>query len=60
MAFYIADHVYGNVRQLEGAINKLTAYCLLFNKPLTETTVRDTLKELFRAPSKQKFLSKVF
>ena len=54
IAFYIADHVYGNVRQLEGAINKLTAYCLLFNKPLTETTVRDTLKELFRAPSKQK------
>lgn len=54
MAFYIADHIYGNVRQLEGAINKLTAYCRLFGKSLTETTVRETLKELFRSPTKQK------
>lgn len=54
IAFYIADHIYGNVRQLEGAINKLTAYCRLFGKTLTETIVRDTLKELFRSPSKQK------
>ncbi|WP_375793272.1 chromosomal replication initiator protein DnaA [Chlamydia sp. 12-01] len=54
IAFYIADHIYGNVRQLEGAINKLTAYCRLFGKTLTENIVRDTLKELFRSPSKQK------
>ncbi|WP_247107644.1 chromosomal replication initiator protein DnaA [Chlamydia psittaci] len=54
IAFYIADHIYGNVRQLEGAINKLTAYCRLFGKTLTESIVRDTLKELFRSPSKQK------
>ncbi|WP_348663924.1 chromosomal replication initiator protein DnaA [Chlamydia vaughanii] len=54
IAFYIADHIYGNVRQLEGAINKLTAYCRLFGKTLTETIVRDTLKELFRSPAKQK------
>ncbi|SPN73559.1 Chromosomal replication initiator protein DnaA,chromosomal replication initiation protein,DNA replication protein,chromosomal replication initiator protein DnaA,Bacterial dnaA protein [Chlamydia serpentis] len=54
IAFFIADHIYGNVRQLEGAINKLTAYCRLFGKTLTETIVRDTLKELFRSPTKQK------
>ncbi|AAP05115.1 chromosomal replication initiator protein DnaA [Chlamydia caviae] len=54
IAFYIADHIYGNVRQLEGAINKLTAYCRLFGKTLTESIVRDTLRELFRSPSKQK------
>ncbi|ANH79157.1 chromosomal replication initiator protein DnaA [Candidatus Chlamydia sanziniae] len=54
MAFYIADHIYGNVRQLEGAINKLTAYCRLFGKSLTETIIRETLKELFRSPLKQK------
>ncbi|WP_100934830.1 chromosomal replication initiator protein DnaA [Candidatus Chlamydia corallus] len=54
IAFYIADHIYGNVRQLEGAINKLTAYCRLFGKALTESTVRETLKELFRSPTKQK------
>lgn len=54
IAFYIADHIYGNVRQLEGAINKLTAYCRLFGKTLTENVIRDTLKELFRSPVKQK------
>ncbi|ANG66400.1 chromosomal replication initiator protein DnaA [Chlamydia gallinacea] len=54
IAFYIADHIYGNVRQLEGAINKLTAYCRLFGKTLTENVIRDTLKELFRSPIKQK------
>lgn len=54
IAFYIADHIYGNVRQLEGAINKLSAYCMLFGKSLTETIVRDILKELFRSPSKQR------
>ncbi|OEH44066.1 chromosomal replication initiator protein DnaA, partial [Chlamydia psittaci] len=54
VAFYIADHIYGNVRQLEGAINKLTAYCRLFGKGITENTVHDTLKELFRSPTKQK------
>ncbi|WP_201456808.1 chromosomal replication initiator protein DnaA [Chlamydia sp. 17-3921] len=54
MAFYIADHIYGNVRQLEGAINKLTAYCRLFGKEITENTIHDTLKELFRSPTKRK------
>lgn len=53
IAFYIADHIYGNVRQLEGAINKLTAYCRLFGKAVTESTVRETLQGLFSAPSKQ-------
>ncbi|EPP35051.1 chromosomal replication initiator protein DnaA [Chlamydia ibidis] len=53
MAFYIADHVYGNVRQLEGAINKLTAHCRLFGKTLTEDIIRNTLQELFHSPSKQ-------
>ncbi|WP_213318477.1 chromosomal replication initiator protein DnaA [Chlamydiifrater volucris] len=54
VAFFIADRVYGNVRQLEGAINKLTAYCRVFGKPITEEIVQDTLKELFKAPAKQK------
>ncbi len=54
IAFYIADHIYGNVRQLEGAINKLSAYCMLFGRTLNEGTVREILKELFRSPSKQK------
>lgn len=54
IAFYIADHIYSNVRQLEGAINKLTAYCRLFGKTVTENTVRETLQELFSSSVKQK------
>lgn len=54
IAFFIANHIYSNVRQLEGAINKLTAYCRLFGKTVTEKTVRETLQELFSSSVKQK------
>ena len=29
VAFFIAEHIYNNVRQLEGAINRLSAHCRL-------------------------------
>ncbi|MEG0036677.1 MAG: chromosomal replication initiator protein DnaA [Victivallaceae bacterium] len=54
IAFFIAENIYGNVRQLEGAINKLTAYCRLTGHEITEHMVEDTLKELFLPPVKQK------
>lgn len=54
IAFYIAEHIYGNVRQLEGAINRLTAHCRLLNATVSEQMVEKTLSELFMKPSKEK------
>ncbi|MBI2742887.1 MAG: chromosomal replication initiator protein DnaA [Chlamydiales bacterium] len=52
-AFFIAEHIFNNVRQLEGAINRLNAYCRLMNLDVTEEVVEKTLSELFQtAPQK--------
>jgi chromosomal replication initiator protein len=54
VAFFIAEHIYHNVRQLEGAINRLGAYCRLMGLDITEETVEKTLSELFQyAPHKK-------
>lgn len=54
VAFFIAGHVYNNVRQLEGAINRLTAYSRLLNKEVTEEIAETTLGELLQnAPQKR-------
>jgi chromosomal replication initiator protein len=54
VAFFIAEHIFNNVRQLEGAINRLGAYCRLMGLDITEETVEKTLSELFQyAPHKR-------
>jgi len=47
VAFYIAENIHNNIRQLEGAVNKLCAYCKLLNMPITEELVSKTLREMF-------------
>lgn len=54
VAFYIAEHIYSNVRQLEGAINRLSAYSRLFDQEITEELVEKSLSELFQHTPKQK------
>lgn len=54
VAFYIAEHIFGNVRQLEGAINRLTAHCRLLDQEISEELVESTLSELFQVAPKQK------
>lgn len=49
IAFYIADHVFNNVRQLEGAINRLGAYCRLMHLEATEEVVNQTIGEMFQS-----------
>lgn len=49
-AFYIAEHIYKNIRQLEGALNRLGAYCRLMDKKPTMDVVDDILGEFFQAP----------
>jgi len=46
IAFYIAEHIYLNVRQIEGAINRLCAFCRLMNLKITQDIVERVLAEL--------------
>ncbi len=48
VAFFIAEHIYNNVRQLEGAINRLSAHCRLLDMCITEELVKATLKEMLQ------------
>ncbi len=54
VAFFIAEHIFSNVRQLEGAINRLTAHCRLLGQPISEALVEQTLSELFQTSPKQR------
>lgn len=53
-AFYIAERIFQNVRQIEGAINKLSAYCHVLDTELTEDLVIEVLGEMLKhTPSKK-------
>jgi chromosomal replication initiator protein len=54
IAFFIAEHIYNNVRQLEGAVNRLTAHCRLLRLEITEEFVEKTLREMLQALPAQK------
>lgn len=54
IAFYIAEHIYNNVRQLEGAVNKLSAHSRLLNLEINEETVEGALREMLQAPPTEK------
>lgn len=54
IAFYIAEHIYNNVRQLEGAINRLSAHSRLMNLAITEELVEKSLREMFQQVPGQK------
>lgn len=55
IAFFIAEHIYNNVRQIEGAINRLCAHSRLMSVNLNEEVVEKILKEMFQhnAPNKK-------
>ncbi|CCB87217.1 MULTISPECIES: chromosomal replication initiator protein DnaA [Parachlamydia] len=54
VAFFIAEHIYNNVRQLEGAVNRLCAHCKLLDLNITEELVEKTLREMMQqAPNKK-------
>lgn len=54
VAFFIAEHIFNNVRQLEGAINRLSAYCKLMGIDVTQEIVEKTLSEMFQYVPKKK------
>lgn len=54
VAFYIAEHIYINVRQIEGAINRLCAFCRLMNFSLTLEVVEKILAEILHKNPQKK------
>ena len=46
VAFFIAERIFNNIRQLEGAINRLAAYSRLLNTDLTKELAENILKEM--------------
>lgn len=57
VAFFIAERVFSNVRQLEGALNRLAAYSRMMGSTLTEDMVERTLGELFQPLQNNKRVS---
>jgi len=56
---FIAQQVTSNIRELEGALVRVTAYCHLFNKPLTAEVAREVLKEMVREVSARVTLEEI-
>ena len=54
VAFFIAEHINSNVRQLEGAINRLSAHCRLLNVTISQDMVEKTLREMLQQAPREK------
>ncbi len=54
VAFFIAEHIHNNVRQLEGAVNRLSAHCRLLDLNITEELVTKTLREMLQQAPREK------
>lgn len=54
VAFFIAEKIFHNVRQLEGALNRLGAYSRLMGLDVTQEVVEKTLSELFQQSPQKK------
>ncbi|OYQ31142.1 chromosomal replication initiation protein DnaA [Sandarakinorhabdus cyanobacteriorum] len=50
---FLARKITANVRELEGALNRVTAFALLIGKPITLEFTRETLADLLRAHEKK-------
>jgi chromosomal replication initiator protein len=54
IAFHIAEHIHNNIRQLEGALNRLSAYSRLLNSSITEEFVDKVLGDIFQTVPNEK------
>lgn len=54
IAFFIAEHIHHNVRQLEGAVNRLSAQARLQHLNITEEFVVNTLREMLQQAPRDK------
>lgn len=53
VAFFIAKHIRSNVRELEGALKRVLAYCRFNNTTVNVTTAREALKDLLAVLNRQ-------
>lgn len=54
VAFHIAEHIHNNIRQLEGALNRLSAYSRLMNMQVSEELVEKILRDMFQLQPREK------
>ncbi|MDR2788155.1 MAG: chromosomal replication initiator protein DnaA [Candidatus Accumulibacter sp.] len=53
VAFYIAKHLHSNVRELEGALNKVLAYASFYGRRINLELTKEALKDLIGAVNRQ-------
>src|SRR5258708_3016042 len=53
VAFFIAKHIRSNVRELEGALKRVLAYCRFNNTQVNVVTAREALKDLLAVLNRQ-------
>ena len=53
VAFFIAKHVRSNIRELEGALNRIEAFAKFHKRLITVDLAKDALKDLLAAQNKQ-------
>ncbi|MFA6014691.1 MAG: chromosomal replication initiator protein DnaA [Gallionellaceae bacterium] len=53
VAFFIAKHVRSNIRELEGALNRIEAFAKFHKRPITIELAKEALKDLLAAQNKQ-------
>ena len=53
VAFFIAKRIHSNVRDLEGALNRLQAHARFTNQSITIDLTRDALRDLISSQDKQ-------
>jgi len=53
VAFFIAKHVRSNIRELEGALNRIEAYARFHKKVISIDLAKEALKDLLAAQNKQ-------
>ncbi len=53
VAFFIAKHVRSNIRELEGALNRIEAFARFHKRTINVELAKDALKDLLAAQNKQ-------
>lgn len=53
VAFFIAKHVRSNIRELEGALNRIEAYARFHKRIISVELVKEALRDLLAAQNKQ-------
>lgn len=53
VAFFIAKHVRSNIRELEGALNRIEAYARFHKRTITIELAKEALRDLLAAQNKQ-------